>query len=149
MAAFNVLQVRHKNNELRTRQHRGPNNAGAMMDQATRAMTAVFFSNFVLGFPHAVFHLMIEQPLYISISIHLFFYTHFIVDPIVFIWFNNNHRQRVHAGLRTLLRWCSSTSPTESTPLPLPTSSTNITNNSQATYDTTKPSTKIPHLNLK
>ncbi|XP_045118847.1 uncharacterized protein LOC123508900 isoform X2 [Portunus trituberculatus] len=68
---------------------------GGTLDQATRAMIAVFISNLVFGLPHAVYHIRTTFSFTLELSFHMLFYTHFVVDPVVFIWFNNNHRQQV------------------------------------------------------
>lgn len=69
------------------------------LDQATRAMVAVFISNLVFGLPHAIYHMRTTFSFLLELSFHMIFYTHFVVDPVVFIWFNNNHRQQVKEKL--------------------------------------------------
>ncbi|XP_050693415.1 uncharacterized protein LOC126984064 isoform X2 [Eriocheir sinensis] len=69
--------------------------AGAVMDQATRAMLAVFISNLVFSLPHSIYHLMGTLPHYYSVIFHILFSAHFVVDPLVFIFANLHHRRRV------------------------------------------------------
>lgn len=78
------------------------------MDQATRAMLAVFLSNLVFGVPHTIYHLMGKQPLFIGIIFHVLFSTHFMVDPLVFVWFNNNYRTRVRSYVQKVTHSLSS-----------------------------------------
>lgn len=65
------------------------------MDQATRAMLAVFISNLVFSLPHSIYHLMGRLPHYYSVIFHILFSAHFVVDPLVFIFVNLHHRRRV------------------------------------------------------
>lgn len=73
-----------------------------VMDQATRAMLAVFISNLIFGIPHSVHHLMGKQPHYMKIIFHVLFSTHFVVDPLAFVWFNSGYRRRVAAKMRKM-----------------------------------------------
>lgn len=91
--------------------------SGALLDQATRAILAVFISNMVFGFPHAVFHLFEEPSHTLDLSIHMLFYTHFVVDPLLFIWYNSNYRQQVwratKAGWNTVICCCKFSPPSD------------------------------------
>lgn len=93
------------------------NNVGTL-DQATRAMLAVFISNLVFGFPHAIYHVILQPSHTFGLTFHMLFHTHFVVDPLVFIWYNNNYRQRVweriQAGWMLALGCCKSPSSNDS-----------------------------------
>lgn len=75
------------------------------MDQATRAMLAVFISNLVFSLPHSIYHLMGKLPHYYSVIFHILFSAHFVVDPLVFIFVNLHHRRRVLALLAACTPW--------------------------------------------
>lgn len=104
-----VMQVRRNKRRLAGSQHEG-SGATSVVDQATRAMTAVFVSNLLMGIPHSVFHLLENPSLTLDIIFHGLFYTHFIVDPVVFIWYNRDYHQRVgerlRAGLELMKQYC-------------------------------------------
>lgn len=76
---------------------------GSVMDQATRAMLAVFISNLVLALPHSVYHIFRMRSFTVYIIIHVIFFLHIVVDPFVFVWFNLYHRQRVADKVRAAL----------------------------------------------
>lgn len=91
-----------------------------IMDQATRAMLAVFISNLIFGIPHSIHHLMGKQPHYMKVIFHVLFSTHFMVDPLAFVWFNSGYRLRVAAKIRKVTQTISpppsSALPVESAP---------------------------------
>ncbi|XP_053651589.2 C-C chemokine receptor type 8 [Cherax quadricarinatus] len=84
--------------------------------EATRSMLAVCISNLFLSFPHSVFHLLEDPSFTLHVIFHMLFYTHFIVDPIVFVGFNQSFRhrvvERVGAGVTWMTQCCPWTSPT-------------------------------------
>ncbi|KAK8403657.1 hypothetical protein O3P69_000034 [Scylla paramamosain] len=114
--ALMLFTMRRNKQRLATLESRS--STSGTLDQATRAMIAVFISNLVFGLPHAVYHIRTTFSHTLELSFHMLFYTHFVVDPVVFIWFNNNHRQqvkeKVHAirkfvlGCNNLACWKSS-----------------------------------------
>lgn len=102
-----VLQVRKNKQRLQAcqRQHQG--RAGGVVTQATRAIFAVFVSNLVFGLPHAIFHLVGSLSDVAFVVIHMSFFTHFVLDPLVFIWYNRGHRERVTQRVKWMLsHWC-------------------------------------------
>ncbi|KAK8403652.1 hypothetical protein O3P69_000029 [Scylla paramamosain] len=78
------------------------------MDQATRAMLAVFISNLVFGLPHSIYHLMGKQPHFMNILFHVLFSTHFVMDPLAFVWFNSCYRRRVFSRMKKVTQSLSS-----------------------------------------
>ncbi|KAK8739193.1 hypothetical protein OTU49_003523, partial [Cherax quadricarinatus] len=82
---------------------------------ATRSMLAVCITNLLLSFPHSVFHLLEDPSFNLDATFHILFSTHFIVDPIVFVGFNQSFRhrvvERVRAGVTWMTQCCSWTSP--------------------------------------
>nr|XP_045599436.1 uncharacterized protein LOC123758789 [Procambarus clarkii] len=82
-----------------------------LVDQATRAMLAVFISNLLFGLPHAVYHLLHEPSFTLNVVIHIIFSTHFVVDPVVFVWYNQSYRRRVGelacSGLTWMMQCCT------------------------------------------
>lgn len=107
------------------------------MDQATRAMLAVFITNLVFGLPHSIYHLLGPQPLYMHVIIHVIFCTHYIVDPLVYMWFNVSYRERLISSFRKVMRCLSSSSTAHSDVQ----TSTEFT----ASYDNKKQLTSITH----
>ncbi|XP_047476938.1 uncharacterized protein LOC125030730 isoform X1 [Penaeus chinensis] len=97
-----------------------------VVNNATRGMFAVFVSNLVFGIPHSVYHMLPRPSLSFSIIAHILFYTHFVVDPFVFMYFNHSYRRRVGERLWAAWVWvvgrCGA--PTPKTPAPLTTSTT-------------------------
>ncbi|XP_063840171.1 uncharacterized protein LOC135088990 isoform X2 [Scylla paramamosain] len=96
---------------IRRNQHRlatTPETAatGQVMDQATRAMLAVFISNLLLGLPHSIYHLLprYDNQALSYVTMHIVFFTHLFVDPLVFVCFNLHHRQRVLQALKSCLQ---------------------------------------------
>ena len=106
-----TLQMRRNRQRLAVSESR--TSTSGTLDQATRAMIAVFISNLVFGFPHAVYHLVGFTRIS-ELVFHMLFYTHFVVDPLVFVWYNSNYRQRVqervHAGWVLTFGCCKSPS---------------------------------------
>lgn len=78
------------------------------MNQATKALLAISVSNLAYGLPHGIFHLIENTSHTEFLLVHLFFYHHFIVDPLVFLWFNESHRQRVKGLATRVTQWCLS-----------------------------------------
>lgn len=90
---FCMFQIQRNKRRLAASQQQGK--SATTMDQATRAMLAVFVSNLVFGLPHSIYHLMGKQPYYMHVIFHVLFSTHFVVDPLVFVFFNLHNRRRV------------------------------------------------------
>ncbi|KAG0727246.1 hypothetical protein GWK47_035042 [Chionoecetes opilio] len=105
-AAYIVIIVIMRRNKRRladSQQQRRPR--GTTMDQqVTLAMQAVFLSNMVFGLPHSVYHLMGKQPYYLYIIFHILFSTHFVMDPLAFVWFNRCYRRRVLSRMKNMNR---------------------------------------------
>ncbi|KAG0715196.1 hypothetical protein GWK47_012495 [Chionoecetes opilio] len=81
---------------------------GQFMDQATRAMLAVFISNLVFVLPHSIYHVLpLDSDTFTYIIVHTVLYTHLFVDPLVFLFFNLHHRQRFLHALKSYQRWVS------------------------------------------
>ncbi|XP_050700397.1 uncharacterized protein LOC126987469 [Eriocheir sinensis] len=75
-----------------------------VMDEATRAMLAVFISNLVFVLPCAIKFIMTTEFTKFMMDIFLvFFYTHLFVDPLVFVCFNSHHRRHVLQALQLCL----------------------------------------------
>ncbi|KAK8404051.1 hypothetical protein O3P69_000252 [Scylla paramamosain] len=78
---------------------------GKVMDQATRALLAVFINNLLFVQPHII-TLFVEEFIYMNDSISLIsstlFMIHFFTDPLVFVGFNKHHRKRVLQALKLL-----------------------------------------------
>lgn len=89
MTRISELQIQR--NERRLQQTSG---ITTTMNQATRAMLVVFISNLLFGLPHSVYHLMGKQPQYLDVILHVIFYTHFVVDPLAYMWFNSGCERR-------------------------------------------------------
>nr|XP_053646226.1 uncharacterized protein LOC128698145 [Cherax quadricarinatus] len=101
-------QRRRANNQFASNVHQ---------TEATRSMLAVFVSNLLLSFPHSVFHLLEKPSFTLYVIIHIIFSTHFVVDPVVFVWFSRSFRHRVNQRVRAGVAWmmiyfCCRTSPT-------------------------------------
>ncbi|XP_050731456.1 uncharacterized protein LOC127006019 [Eriocheir sinensis] len=87
--------------------------AATAMDEATRAMLAVFLSNFFFSLPNSIYNIWYFNHKFFSYVIMTsFFFTHLFVDPMVFVCFNQHHRRRVMKALRFYL----SRSPREDMP---------------------------------
>ncbi|KAK4298239.1 hypothetical protein Pmani_029397 [Petrolisthes manimaculis] len=82
---------------------------GGVMTQATKALLAISVSNLAFGLPHGIFHLIKGTSHTAFLLVHMFFYHHFIVDPLVFLWFNESHRNKVKAGIERITQ--ASTAP--------------------------------------
>ncbi|KAG7154945.1 uncharacterized protein LOC121855615 [Homarus americanus] len=111
ISCYVVMMIAVRRNRLRLADSHSQSR-DSVVDQATRAMMAVFVNNLLLGFPHSVYHLLEDPPRTAAVGFHILFYTHFVVDPVVFVWFNRNYRKRVSErvimGLRWMTRCCSS-----------------------------------------
>lgn len=122
---ISLPQVHRNKRRLERQQHdhrRGAEAAtgggGRVMNQATKALLALSVSNLAYGLPHGIFHLIKDTSHTEFLLVHLFFYHHFIVDPLVFLWYNESHRQRVKGLLaRVTQRCCSCCSVSASVPL--------------------------------
>ncbi|KAK8739197.1 hypothetical protein OTU49_003528 [Cherax quadricarinatus] len=127
--AFMMHALYRNHRRLSSIQH--SSNVNRVVDQATRAMLAVFICNLLFGFPHSVFHLL-DKPSHTSdILCHILFYTHFIVDPVVFVWFNRSYRHRIGEGVRAGVACVTQCFPrTKSVPCATP----NTTSNNLASY---------------
>lgn len=78
--------------------------ATKVVDEATRAMLAVFISNLLLGLPHSIYHMMpFDYRVFSYVIMHSVFFTHLFVDPLVFLCFNQHHRKRVLQALKFCL----------------------------------------------
>ncbi|KAK8403654.1 hypothetical protein O3P69_000031 [Scylla paramamosain] len=100
--------------------------SGKVMDQATRAMLAVFISNLLLGLPHSIYHIVpYDHRVFSYVIMHSIFFTHLFVDPLAFLCSNLHHRRRVLQALRSL--FCLAThTVVESPPTSLTTQTTSI-----------------------
>ncbi|XP_042855846.1 uncharacterized protein LOC122242587 isoform X2 [Penaeus japonicus] len=79
-----------------------------IIDNATRAMIAVFVSNLVFGLPFCISQLLRERISRMLLNfIYVIYNTHLMVDPLVFIFFNYSHRKRVCQRIRTGWRWAA------------------------------------------
>lgn len=106
--AYILMIVAIQRNKRRLAASQQQAKSASSMDQATRAMLAVFLSNLVFGVPHTIYHLMGKLPRYIGVIFHVLYSTHFIVDPLVFVWFNNNYRTRVRSYVQKVTHSLSS-----------------------------------------
>ncbi|CAL4150076.1 unnamed protein product [Meganyctiphanes norvegica] len=61
-------------------------------EQVTRAVTCVFFSNFLFSFPHSLFHLMVPEDPFPHVIMHLCFWTILFVDPVLFVMLNRKYK---------------------------------------------------------
>lgn len=97
-----------------------------IVNNATRGMIAVFASNLLFGVPHSVYHMLPRPPQSYGIIFHVLFSTHFVVDPIVFMYFNHSYRRRVGERLWAAWVWAVGMcgAPTPKTPTPLTASTT-------------------------
>lgn len=105
---MSYMQVRQNKRRLQAcqRQHQGRGKAGGVANQqATRAIFAVFVSNLVFGLPHAIFHLVGSLSDVAFVVVHMSFFTHFVLDPLVFIWYNRGHRERVTQRVKWMLSY--------------------------------------------
>lgn len=66
------------------------------MDEATKAMVAVFTLNLIFCLPHALAHIdPLDGKILLYVVIHTVFFTHLFADPLVFLYLNKRHRHRV------------------------------------------------------
>lgn len=88
-----------------------------VMDQATRAMLAVFVSNLLFCLPHSIYHTLSQNFGVVSyVIVHCFFYTHLFVDPLAYLCSNLHHRRRVLHTLAFCTRWATCRHPASSPP---------------------------------
>lgn len=102
---FFLLQIQRNRGRLAANQHH-PRSATSM-DQATRAMLAVFISNLIFGLPHSIYHLMGRQPYYMHVIFHVIFSTHFVVDPLAFVWLNSGYRRNFFSRVKSVTQTIS------------------------------------------
>lgn len=110
---ISLPQVRRNKLRLEKQQHDHRRDAkaatgGRVMNQATKALLAISVSNLAYGLPHGIFHLIEGTSHTEFLLVHMFFYHHFIVDPLVFLWFNKSHRQRVKGLVARVTQRCLS-----------------------------------------
>ncbi|XP_050700392.1 rhodopsin-like [Eriocheir sinensis] len=74
-----------------------------VMDEATRAMLAVFISNLIIGLPFTIYLLTMNFKNFKIVPMIMVYYTHLFVDPLVFVCFNKHHRRRVQQVLKLCL----------------------------------------------
>ena len=87
-------QVRYNKRRVASSNHAAL--TGKVMDQATRAMLAVFISNLLLGLPHSIYHILpFDFSILPYVIVHTIFYAHLIIDPLAFLCSNLHHRQRL------------------------------------------------------
>ncbi|XP_050693410.1 D(2) dopamine receptor-like isoform X2 [Eriocheir sinensis] len=115
-----MVAVRRNKRRLAASQHAATGGGQhEVMDQATRAMLAVFISNLLFCLPHSAYH-MLPQDFGVTsyVTVHCVFYTHLFVDPLAYLCSNVHHRRRVLQTLASCTRWAAFRHPTAST-LPL------------------------------
>lgn len=94
--------LRHIKRNPAAKQH-----VATAMDEATRAMLAVFLSNFLFGLPQSIYNILyFEHKFFLYVIITSIFFTHLFVDPMVFVCFNRHHRRRVMKAIRFCLGGC-------------------------------------------
>lgn len=98
MTEISKLQIQRNNRRLGA--HQQQERTITKMDQATQATLAVYISNLVFGVPHAIFHLMDKQSLYLYVIFHVIYSTHFLVDPLAYMWFNAGCREKILSSVR-------------------------------------------------
>ncbi|XP_069996116.1 uncharacterized protein [Penaeus vannamei] len=97
-----VRRNRQRLNEVQSR------SSLKIIDNATRAMIAVFVSNLVFGLPFCISQLMRRKISRMLLNfIYVIYNTHLMVDPLVFIFFNYSHRRRVCNRIRTGWTWAT------------------------------------------
>ena len=74
-----------------------------VMDQATRAMLAVFISNLVLGLSHSLYMVSYDYQVFSYAIMHVIFFTHLFADPLAFLCCNMHNRRRVMKALTSLV----------------------------------------------
>lgn len=99
VAYLYMIYTIHQNGHHLTA-HQEPEGDIAIMDPTTLAMLAVFISNLLFRIPSAVFHLTNYQPVYQSEIFQVILTTHFVVDPLAYMWFNISCRRRVKSMAR-------------------------------------------------
>ncbi|XP_063593202.1 uncharacterized protein LOC134770257 [Penaeus indicus] len=99
---FAVRRNRQRLTEVQSR------SSQKIIDNATRAMIAVFVSNLVFGLPFCISQLLRRNiPRMFLNFIYVIYNTHLMVDPLVFIFFNYSHRRRVCHRIRTGWTWAT------------------------------------------
>ena len=111
---INLSQVTYFHNLFQVRRNRQrlaviPDSGAAgthVMDQATRAMLAVFLSNLALSLPHSIYHILPnDYHVFNYVIMHIVFFTHLFVDPLAFVCSNLHHRQRILHALKSCPQW--------------------------------------------
>lgn len=86
-----------------------------VMDQATRAMLAVFVSNLLFCLPHSVYHILPQDfRIFSYVIVHCVFYTHLFVDPLAYLCSNLHHRRRLLHTLAFCTNWATCRHPATS-----------------------------------
>lgn len=94
-----IFQVRRNKRNLAVKQNKAT--VTKVVDDATRAMLAVFISNLILGLPHSIYHILpFDYRVFSYVIMHSVFFTHLFVDPLVFVCFNQHHRRRILQALK-------------------------------------------------
>lgn len=107
--------MRYNNRNLATVHH---TTTTKVLDNATRAMLAVFISYLLLVLPHSIYHtLPFEYKVIAFVIMHSYHYLHLFVEPTVFIYFNKHHRRRVVQAVKS----CRDGSPIQEVASSLPT----------------------------
>ncbi|XP_045118285.1 G-protein coupled receptor 35-like [Portunus trituberculatus] len=111
-----IVAVRYNKSRVASSNHAAL--TGKVMDQATRAMLAVFISNLLLGLPHSIYHILpVDFSIIPYVIVHIIFYAHLIVDPLAFLCSNHHHRQRLLQAVTSCLNVipCRSRPPSHAT----------------------------------
>lgn len=99
---YNLQMIRNKRRMAKVQSNRP---GSRVVNNATRAMIAVFVSNLIFGLPHSIYHLIPHPPPSYDIIFHVLFSTHFVIDPLVFIYFNHSYRRRISERLFAIRAW--------------------------------------------
>ncbi|KAG0699538.1 hypothetical protein GWK47_025785 [Chionoecetes opilio] len=106
--AYSVIIVIIQRNKRRLAGSQPQEQEATTMDQATRAMLALFISNLLFGLPHSIFRLLGKYPVHIYIAVHIWFANHFVVDSLAFVWFNTCYRRRVISWMKGMTQTLAS-----------------------------------------
>ncbi|XP_050693421.1 uncharacterized protein LOC126984068 [Eriocheir sinensis] len=94
-----IVAVRRNKSKLASSRHAAA--VTQVVDEATRAMLAVFISNLLFGLPHSIYHIIpFDYRVFSYVVMHSIFFTHLYTDPLVFVYFNQHHRRRVLQALK-------------------------------------------------
>ncbi|KAK7027380.1 hypothetical protein SK128_013594, partial [Halocaridina rubra] len=64
-------------------------------DPASQAMLAISISNLLLTFPSGIFSLFHVLGYVGSVVVQMLYTSHYIINPLVFIWFNQMYRNKI------------------------------------------------------